>query len=413
MDTKFSESIIFNKNNITKFLERMKEYNYCDQTLVLQEKNLNNFKQFVEANNIEKIDLGVFSLFIKYRFNVSIKESKKSSVATARATLFKFYEFCKNGTISKITYHNSTYKVPDCYLQEYNQYFELINDKYDRTTINNKKVFLKLFFIYMNEINIYNLHNINQDDIVNFMNHCYASGYSKAYVYKIGYFIRDYLNYLHEIKVIDFSGKQVIPKQNVNYGCALPTTYDIEELKLMLKSVDKNTKIGKRDYLILLLLINYGIRIGDITNLKIDDFNINLNVIKFIQKKNNKLQILPLYDEVKFAFIDYLKNSRNKSDLTYLFITTRAPYNNYDKRSLREIVSKYLEKANIDTENKKRGSHSIRHSLASNLLNSGSNIKEISDILGHSSLNTTTLYLTIFQKQLKELSLEAPLYEKL
>ena len=95
MDTKFSESIIFNKNNITKFLERMKEYNYCDQTLVLQEKNLNNFKQFVEANNIEKIDLGVFSLFIKYRFNVSIKESKKSSVATARATLFKFYEFCK------------------------------------------------------------------------------------------------------------------------------------------------------------------------------------------------------------------------------------------------------------------------------------------------------------------------------
>ena len=181
----------------------------------------------------------------------------------------------------------------------------------------------------------------------------------------------------------------------------------------MLKSVDKNTKIGKRDYLILLLLINYGIRIGDITNLKIDDFNINLNVIKFIQKKNNKLQILPLYDEVKFAFIDYLKNSRNKSDLTYLFITTRAPYSNYDKRSLREIVSKYLEKANIDTENKKRGAHSIRHSLASNLLNSGSNIKEISDILGHSSLNTTTLYLTIFQKQLKELSLEVPLYEKL
>ena len=78
MDTKFSESIIFNKNNITKFLERMKEYNYCDQTLVLQEKNLNNFKQFVEANNIEKIDLDVFSLFIKYRFNASIKESKKS-----------------------------------------------------------------------------------------------------------------------------------------------------------------------------------------------------------------------------------------------------------------------------------------------------------------------------------------------
>ena len=64
--------------------------------------------------------------------------------------------------------------------------------------------------------------------------------------------------------------------------------------------------------------------------------------------------------------------------------------------------------ANIDTNGKKKGAHTLRHSLASNMLSNGSNIKEISDILGHNYINTSNQYLTIDIKKLQELCLELP-----
>ena len=62
----------------------------------------------------------------------------------------------------------------------------------------------------------------------------------------------------------------------------------------------------------------------------------------------------------------------------------------------------------INTKNKKTGAHTLRHSLASNMLLNGSNIKHISDILGHNYISTSNLYLTIDIKKLQELSLELP-----
>ena len=175
-----------------------------------------------------------------------------------------------------------------------------------------------------------------------------------------------------------------------------------------MNSVDKFTKIGKRDYLILLLLSTYGIRIGDICNLKINNFNFETNKLSFIQQKTNKLLELPLFNEIKFAMIDYYKNSRPNYKSEFLFITYQKPYRKYDKRSLRDIVPKYLKKANINTIGKKTGAHTLRHSLASNMLSNGSNIKQISDVLGHNYISTSNLYLTIDIQKLQELSLELP-----
>ena len=209
-------------------------------------------------------------------------------------------------------------------------------------------------------------------------------------------------------KIITFTGNDVIPKLNTCYSTPILTTYSNEEINKVLNSIDKTTKIGKRDYLIILLLATYGIRIGDICNMKINSFDFNSNKLIFVQKKTNKMLELPIINEIKFAFVDYLKNSRPNIESEFLLITHTKPYRNYDKRSLRNVVPKYLKLANINTSGKKTGAHTLRHSLASNMLSNGSNIKEISDILGHNYISTSNLYLTIDNKKLQELSLELP-----
>lgn len=118
---------------------------------------------------------------------------------------------------------------------------------------------------------------------------------------------------------------------------------------------------------------------------------------------------LPLIDQVKYPLLDYLKNIRKSINDDYIFITNYAPIGRYNSKSFQDMVTKYMDKANINYSNKHHGTHSLRHSLASNLLKENIPITTISSVLGHSTIKTTEQYLTIDINNLKELSLEVNL----
>ena len=186
-------------------------------------------------------------------------------------------------------------------------------------------------------------------------------------------------------------------------------SYDNNEIERLLNCVDISNSIGKRDYLILSLLVYLGLRISDIIDLKLSDINWNLNTINIVQQKTKTTLILPLIDEVKYPLLDYLKNVRKNVNDDYIFITNYAPIGKYNSKSFQTIVTKYMNKANIDYTNKHHGTHSLRHSLAINLLKENIPITTISSVLGHSTIKTTRQYLTIDVSNLKELSLEVTL----
>ena len=395
MNTKIIET------NIKNFIERRKRDDLAVSTIKIETKILEQFNKWSIHNNIDYLNYEVIDNYLK-----TLKYGKQIFNKT-KCTLSKFYDFVLNNKYSIITFRKETIILNQNYKNEFYEYISLINDKFDRCTINNKKVFLKYFLNFLSEKKFNTLSDLKQYDVTRFLNFCITK-YSKAYFNKIAYFVREYLNYLFNKNIISFSGYSAIPKLNTCYGTSLPTTYSSEEIKKVLSSVDRTTKIGKRDYLILLCLSGYGIRIGDICNMKISSFNLETNKLKFITKKTNKAIELPLFDEVKYAYIDYLKNSRPNYESEYLLITYTKPHRNYDKKGLRDIVPKYLKIAEINTIGKKRGAHALRHSLASNVLLNDSNIKQISDILGHECISTSNQYLTIDINKLQELSLELP-----
>ncbi len=389
--------------NLTNdFLERRKNEGFTELTLKNESIILDNFMQYLNLNDID-----TFSIIDINNYLSEIKCNKVFKNKT-QTTLIRLYDFIKTGHYNIVNSKKAIIHVNSRSNECIENYLQKIVNKQDYTTIMNKRIFLKLFFAFLEEKNVYELSEIKKNYINEFLSQCLKK-YSKAYFNKIAYFIREYLNYLYKANEICFTGHDVIPKLNSNGQRIIPTTYKGNEIKKLLLCVDKSSNVGKRDYLILILLSTYGIRIGDICSLKIKSFNFNQNKISFVQNKTKKRLELPLFDETKYALIDYLKNARPKCDSDYVFITFTKPYRKYDKRGFRDIVPKYLKLANIDTVGKKRGAHTLRHSLASNMLLNGSSMKTISDVLGHTYLNTSDTYLTIDSKKMQELALELPI----
>lgn len=284
--------------------------------------------------------------------------------------------------------------------------FKILNE----STINHKRLTLILFFNFMYERNITHISLVRQSDVYNFLQYI-NDRYNFSRKSHASFILRHFFNYTYQNKMTEFSGVQLLPVIFTNKRDRILSFYSLSEIKEILNSIDKDSFHGKRDYTILLLFIETGIRSSDLRNLKISDIQWDKNLITFTQYKTKIQNFLTISDNLKFALIDYLKNERPKSSSTYLFITPKSS-GQYAASSIHQIVSSYFIKGNIDISKRHHGPHALRHSLANNLLSSNAPMHVIQNVLGHKNLNTTQIYLNIDIESLKKFALEVPCYAK-
>ena len=179
-----------------------------------------------------------------------------------------------------------------------------------------------------------------------------------------------------------------------------------EEAKLLLGSINRTDSIGKRDYALMLLILRYGMRTGDILNLKLTDIDWGNMHIRFRQMKTSVPNALPILDDVGWALADWITNARPKQASTdHVFIRLTAPY--CGMRSLCEVLKRRMVAAGIPRSNHgKSGPHSLRHALASNMLASHVPLPVITAVLGHSSPESTRVYLHSDIEGLRQCALE-------
>jgi len=188
----------------------------------------------------------------------------------------------------------------------------------------------------------------------------------------------------------------------------IPSVYDTEEIRKMDAAIEKSSPVGKRDYAIFLLASRLGLRASDICSLQFRDLDWDRNVINIIQCKTKKEIELPLLGVIGEAIIDYIRNSRPKSESKTIFLTANAPYTTISVPGLSNIVSHIIYKSGIDTKTRRHGAHCLRHSLATQLLEQGTKLPVISDTLGHSNSQSTMIYLSVDINGLLRCSLDVP-----
>ena len=220
--------------------------------------------------------------------------------------------------------------------------------------------------------------------------------------------IRLLFDWMYENDLSKFKGIQIFGKLRKPMRSNILSYYHNDELKLLLDNIEIDSKNGKRDYLLISLFVYYGFRQNDLRNLKISEINWRKEKITMTQNKTRKEIELFLIAEVKFALLDYLINARPQSSAEYLFV--RKNGRQYSHGQLGSIVRDCFLKSGVNTNNRKTGSHSLRHSLASNLLRQNSKLSIIAQVLGHSDLKSTAVYLAIDELKLKQLALEVPIW---
>lgn len=394
---------------IPKFLNKLKEDGVSSDTMGASKWITSLFKNYCLKNNIDFIDMEVIKNFYKIQLGFDMKNIECNVHCVVRRPLLILMEYYNTGTYLKSHFNNQELSVPD----NFSELFLEIKDNYiNKLSISTNSKIRKSgtvlnFLVYLNNNSFSNINDVAIEDVskyINFINDKYAPETLRT----IKGILREILNWLYWHDKINFTGNQVLPIIRKNNIDKILTTYTEDEISKMLNAIDINSRNGKCRYAIISLLVYYGLRAGDILNLKFENIDFENNYIKLIQQKTKKELCLPLINNVKMALLDYIKNERHDStDKDFIFITMKAPYTKIkSSTSIYYILTDVMNKAGIDYSNKKHGPHSLRHSLATNMINENIPLEDVSSILGHESTTTTNIYITKDTTHLRELTLE-------
>ena len=209
--------------------------------------------------------------------------------------------------------------------------------------------------------------------------------------------LRSFLRYLCLQGLVDTTLIHQVPKVRVYAGERLPTTWTPQQVQTLLATVDRASPLGKRDYAILLLATRLGLRAGDIRDLTLEQLDWEHSRIRITQAKTGVPLDLPLSEEVGQALINYLRHGRPATSRREIFLRHNAPFEPMGpNNNLHSIITSYRRKAGIELPAQSRcGLHSLRHSLASRLLEAKVPLDAIAGVLGHLSPETTRRYLRI------------------
>ena len=223
--------------------------------------------------------------------------------------------------------------------------------------------------------------------------------------------LRQFFRYLYHRHYTEADLSVYVLPDNFNRHSNIPTTYTEEEIRRIIDAPDRSSAIGKRDYLVLLLAAEYGWRSADITGFRLDQIDWERNVISFDQQKTGTPVEYPLLSSVGNAVIDYLRHGRPVSDRPEVILSAEKSKNGTPLKSptIHSIVSRYMKAAAITGwKEKKHGAHSLRHSLATNLLKKNVSLPVISTVLGHQTTETTKIYLKVDTDSLRACTLKMP-----
>ena len=268
-------------------------------------------------------------------------------------------------------------------IDEYIEYLEKIKG-YSKNTITSYKTDIKKYFEYINK------HNKNYYEIEKYIQSLSKSKYAKSTVNRKIVSISSFFNWCINQKKLNI--KDIKQIKNIKTERKLPTILTSNYINNLLDTIPTSTSKEIRDRTIIEILYSSGLRVSELTNLKVNDFKNNKSLK--VLGKGNKVRILPMTDK-SFNYMNlwiskYRSEYKNEKSGNYIFLGVRG--GKISDREIQRIVNLRL------------GTfpHSIRHTFATHLLDGGADLRVVQEMLGHTDPSTTQIYTHVSKKQLKE-----------
>jgi site-specific recombinase XerD len=221
---------------------------------------------------------------------------------------------------------------------------------------------------------------------------------------------RSFLRFLTSQGIVSAHVETVLPHIWRPRFAGLPANLSTSEIRKVLQFADDGTNTGFRNFALVLLFTRLGLRADEAANLRLDDIDWVHGNILIRAGKTRRERKLPLPQDLAEALLKYLRRTRARSKYREIFVQGDPPYAPYKPGSIGKIVTRLLARAGIVRSS--CGPHLFRHTLASNMVNSGATFKEIADVLGHRALSTTAIYAKLDLRSLAKIALPWPRGDK-
>lgn len=283
-------------------------------------------------------------------------------------------------------------------INDFLMYLKLEKGLSENTIISYENDILKLSK-YCIQINLNNPIKINKVTISEFIFQIAKIGYNPKSQARLLSGIRGFYNFLLLEDYVTTNPADLVEAPKIQRN--LPEILSEEEIDSLLTEIDRSTKEGERNRVIIETLYGCGLRVSELITLKISDLYLAESVLKVLGK-GDKQRYVPLAYSTKNIIKYYLDEIR--SDFPFISGEEDTLFVNRRGRQLTRvmiftIIKQLVEKAGI---NKKISPHTFRHSYATHLLEGGADLLDIQHLLGHVSIATTEIYLHTEQSKLKE-----------
>ena len=259
---------------------------------------------------------------------------------------------------------------------------------------------IELLMQYLESINHSKLlKNISQENIENFLAYLYDLGLSANSQARILSGIKKFYAYLLQEKLVTENPTQLISSPSI--GRHIPDVLSYEEICSLIDSIDLSLPFGHRNKAIIEIMYGCGLRVSEVTSLKISNIYVEDEFIR-IFGKGDKERLIPISQSIIKTLNLYIDGERkfqniNPKHTDTLFINRRG--SGLSRQMVFLIIKDLAEKAGIK---KNIGPHTIRHSFATHLLEGGADLRAVQQMLGHSSISTTEIYTHISDQYLRE-----------
>ena len=186
----------------------------------------------------------------------------------------------------------------------------------------------------------------------------------------------------------------------------LPRALPWKTVRALLRSIDRTTHAGLRDYAMFILIATYGLRASEIVSLTLDDIFWRDRWLVVRRRKNGVPLRLPLTDSAGTALLEYLRRERPALPHREVFLRARAPSGVLKPTAVTEAFQAWARRSGLGIPY--HGPHCLRHSYAVYLLRKGTSLKMIGALLGHRTLESTCVYLRLDTQDLRSVALSAP-----
>ena len=279
------------------------------------------------------------------------------------------------------------------YIEEFLEYLDVIKKHSEHTIINYQNDLIDFL-----EFNDNKILNIDKDIVNKYMQYIYDKNVSRATISRRLSSLRSFYNYMYNNGYVDKNYFAMIknPKKEKN----LPKFVKDIDIDKMFMIPDTRNPLGQRNLLIIRMLYATGVRVSELVNICIKDINVKERTIRILGK-GNKERIVVFGNNTREILELYLNNGRYKlsnGKNDYLFLNKDG--NKISDRYVRKIIDDIIFKASITMH---VSPHMLRHTFATGMLNNGADLVSVKEMLGHESLNTTSIYTHVSDDKIREI----------